>query len=73
LNSIAAYLEKTYPKDDGRISFSLARPNLFGDQFTGPFTAFLSGLMLLAGLILLAASPIWAVCSPRVLPTVPAK
>lgn len=55
LNSIAAYLEKTYPKDDGRMSFSLARPNLFGDQFTGPFTAFLSGLMLLAGLILLAA------------------
>ncbi|HEY3619749.1 MAG TPA: ABC transporter permease, partial [Candidatus Sulfotelmatobacter sp.] len=55
LNSIAAYLEKTYPKDDGRMSFSLARPNLFGDQFTGSFTAFLSGLMLLAGLILLAA------------------
>jgi predicted permease len=55
LNSIAAYLKKTYPKDDGHMSFSLARPNLFGDQFIGPFEAFLAGLMLLAGLILLAA------------------
>jgi predicted permease len=55
LNSIAAYLEKTYSKDDGQMSFSLARPSLFGDQFIGPFAAFLGGLMLLAGLILLAA------------------
>jgi predicted permease len=55
LNSIGAYLEKTYPKDDGEMSFSLARPNLFGDQFGRPFAAFMGGLMLLAGLILLAA------------------
>src|ERR1700758_1039336 len=55
LNSIAAYLKKTYPKDDGHMSFSLARPNLFGDRFIGAFEAFLAGLMLLAGLILLAA------------------
>jgi predicted permease len=55
LNSIGAYLEKTYPKDDGQMSFSLARPNFFGDQFGGPIAAFLAGLMLLAGLILLAA------------------
>ena len=55
LNRIAAYLERTYPKDDGQMSFSLARPNLFGDQFSRPFAAFLGGLMLLAGLILLAA------------------
>jgi len=55
LNSIAAYLEKTYPKDNGQMSFSLARPNIFGDQFARPFAAFLGGLMLLAGLILLAA------------------
>ncbi len=55
LNSIAAYLEKTYTKDDGQMSFSLARPSFFGDQFVGPFAAFLGGLMLLAGLILLAA------------------
>lgn len=55
LNSIAAYFEKTYPKEDGQIGFSLARPSLFGDQFLDPFTAFMGGLMLLAGLILLAA------------------
>jgi predicted permease len=55
LNVIAAYLAKTHPKDDGQMSLSLARPNLLGDQFVGPFRAFLGGLMLLAGLILLAA------------------
>jgi len=55
LNSIAAYLGKTYPKEDGQMSFSLARPNFFGDSFGGPITAFMAGLMLLAGLILLAA------------------
>lgn len=37
------------------MGFSLARPSLFGDQFLDPFTAFMGGLMLLAGLILLAA------------------
>jgi predicted permease len=55
LNSIGAYLEKTYPKEDGARSFLLARPNLLGDQFAGPFQEFLAGLTLLAGLILLAA------------------
>ena len=55
LNSIGAYLEKTYPKDDGQMTFSLARPGLAGDWLGGPLKAFLTGLMLLAGLILLAA------------------
>src|SRR5215471_2438111 len=55
LNAIGAYLEKTYPKDYGQMSFSLARPNWFGDWLGGPVAAFLAGLMLLAGLILLAA------------------
>ena len=55
LNSIGAYLEKTYPKDERQTSFLLARPSLLGDQFGRPFRAFLAGLMLLAGLILLAA------------------
>ena len=55
LNSIGAYLEKTYPKDDGQMTFSLARPGLAGDWFGRPLRAFLTGLMLLAGLILLAA------------------
>ncbi len=55
LNAVGSYLAKTYPKDDGQISFSLARPNLLGDKFSRPFEAFFGALMLLAGLILLAA------------------
>jgi predicted permease len=55
LNSIGAYLEKTYPKDDGSMMFALARPSLYGDYIGRPAKAFLTGLMLLAGLILLAA------------------
>jgi predicted permease len=55
LNSIGSYLEKTYPKDDGQMTFSLTRPGLSGDWLGRPLRAFLTGLMLLAGLILLAA------------------
>jgi predicted permease len=55
LNSIGAYLEKTYPKDDHQMSFALARPSLYGDYAGRPVRAFMTGLMLLAGLILLAA------------------
>jgi predicted permease len=55
LNAIGSWLEKTYPKSDRDMRFALAHPALFGDA-AGPGTrAFLSGLMLLAGLILLAA------------------
>ena len=55
LNSIGAWLEKTYPKDDGQMTFSLTHPGLAGDWFGQPLQAFLMGMMLLAGLILLAA------------------
>ncbi len=55
LNSVGSYLEKTYPKDDGKISFTLGRPGLYGSFLGGPVRAFVAGLMLLAGLILLAA------------------
>ena len=55
LNAIGAWLAKTYPRDDDGISFSLARPGLVGDMLGGPARAFMAGLMLLAGLILLAA------------------
>ncbi len=55
LNSIGSDLEKHYPQDAGQMSFSLTRPNLMGDQFGVGFRTFLAGLMLLAGLILLAA------------------
>jgi predicted permease len=55
LNSIGAYLEKSYPKDDADMKFTLTRPGLAGDFLGGPVKAFVTGLMLLAGLILLAA------------------
>ncbi len=55
LNSIGRYLEKTYPKEEGKMTFSLARPGLYGDYLGRPVQAFLTGLMLLSGLILLAA------------------
>jgi predicted permease len=55
LNSIGTWLSKTYPGEDEGINFSLARPGLVGDYMGGPARAFVAGLMLLAGLILLAA------------------
>ncbi|MBI4472242.1 MAG: ABC transporter permease [Acidobacteria bacterium] len=55
LNSIGSYLEKTYPVEVGPMNFQLARPNLFGNLFGRPIRAFLAGVMLLAGFILLAA------------------
>ncbi len=55
LNGIGNWLSKTYPGDDEGITFSLARPGLLGDMLGGPARAFMAGLMLLAGLILLAA------------------
>jgi len=55
LNALGAWMSKTYPNQDDGIKFSLAHPGLFGDFLGGPARAFMAGLMLLAGLILLAA------------------
>lgn len=55
LNTIAASMAKAHPRDDAGLKFSLARPGLVGDVLGGPARAFMLGLMLLAGLILLAA------------------
>ena len=55
LRSIATFLTRTYPKDDDGMTFSLARPGLLGNLLGRPVRAFVAGLMLLAGLILLAA------------------
>ena len=55
LQSIATFLTRTYPKDDDALNFSLARPGLLGNLLGRPVRAFVAGLMLLAGLILLAA------------------
>ena len=53
VNAVGAYLEKTYPQDFSHKSTTLARQGL--TAFGGAVTAFVAGLMLLAGLILLAA------------------
>lgn len=55
MNSIGASLEKAYPNDAANLSFTLARPFLYGNEVGGPIKAFMMGLMMLAGLILLAA------------------
>ncbi|HKR27121.1 MAG TPA: ABC transporter permease, partial [Acidobacteriaceae bacterium] len=55
LNQIAKSLAKAYPKEDDGLSFSLAKPGLVGNTLGRPARAFMGGLMLLAGLILLAA------------------
>ncbi|AXC14958.1 hypothetical protein ACPOL_5712 [Acidisarcina polymorpha] len=55
LNSVGLYLEKTYPKEHGKFTFTLGLPNLYGDYIGRPVKAFMTGLMLLAGLTLLAA------------------
>ena len=55
LSFVDSYLKKNYPKDEGNEPYTLARPGLHGDYLNGPTRAFLTGLMLLSGLILLAA------------------
>ncbi|HUB30033.1 MAG TPA: ABC transporter permease [Terracidiphilus sp.] len=55
LNSVATVLSRTYPNDDDGLKLSLAHPGLMGDMLGEPAKAFMGGLTLLAGLILLAA------------------
>ena len=50
-----SYLKRSYPKEEGKEPYTLARPGLHGDLLGGPTRTFLTGLMLLSGLILLAA------------------
>ena len=53
LNAVRTYLEKTYPKELGHKSSTLSLQGL--TSFRRPAQAFVAGLMLLSGLILLAA------------------
>lgn len=55
LNSIGAWLARTYPRYERPMSFDLGSPSLLGNGISRPFKAFIAGLMLLATLILLAA------------------
>ena len=55
LDALGSWLSRTYPADDEGIKFSLASPGLLGEALARPARAFMTGLMLLSGLILLAA------------------
>ncbi len=55
LNSIGSWLAKNYTEDVGSMKYVLGRPTYNGDFLGRPVRAFVAGLMMLAGLILLAA------------------
>jgi predicted permease len=55
LNTIAARVTRQHPKEEDRLAYKLARPGLIGDFVGGAVRRFLGGIMLLAGIVLLAA------------------
>jgi predicted permease len=55
LSAITQQMRKQYPDDDG-LTLTLSRPGFLGDLLGGPVRKFLFGVMLLAGMVLLAAS-----------------
>lgn len=55
LNAIAARLTKQYPADDDGLSARLVKPGLMGDGLGGAIRGFMTGIMALALLVLLAA------------------
>lgn len=55
LNAIAAELGRVYPTINQGLAMKLAKPGLLGDSLGGPVKAFTVGVLLLAGLVLLAA------------------
>jgi predicted permease len=55
LDAIAAGVRRRYPREEEKLSFKLTRPGLMGDFLGAPARAFLTGVMLLAGIVLLAA------------------
>jgi predicted permease len=54
LPAISARIRRQYPEEEG-FGFKLAHTGLLGDMFGGPARAFLAGVMVLAGIVLLAA------------------
>jgi predicted permease len=55
LDSIADTMARRYPKDEDDVRLKLARPGLVGDFIGGPARGFMTGVMVLAGIVLLAA------------------
>jgi predicted permease len=55
LNAIAAHIRQQYPAEEDGLGFKLVRPGLMGDFLGAPARAFLAAVMVLAGILLLAA------------------
>jgi predicted permease len=55
LNTIAAGITRQHPKEEDGLAFRLARPGMIGDFAGGAVRRFLGGILLLAGIVLLAA------------------
>jgi predicted permease len=55
LNTITARIAQQNPKEEEGLALKVARPGLIGDFVGGPVRGFLAGVMLLAGIVLLAA------------------
>ena len=55
LNAISHQLAKEHPQTETNLAFELVQPGLLGNVLGGPLKAFAFGVMLLAGLVLLAA------------------
>jgi predicted permease len=55
LNTIADRMTSRYPADEEGLGFKLVRPGFGGDFLGAPLRGFLTGLMVLAGAVLLAA------------------
>jgi len=55
LDTIAARIQRQDPQEEDGLEFKLARPGLVGDFLGGAARRFLAGVMVLAGIVLLAA------------------
>src|SRR6202035_5032103 len=55
LNGIAQSLVRDFPTENAGLRLRLTPPGLLGDMLRGAVEAFLLGIMVLAGLVLLAA------------------
>lgn len=55
LKAISEQLAKQYPTEDYGLTARLVKPGLMGDSWGDPIRGFLKGIMVLAGLVLLAA------------------
>jgi predicted permease len=54
LNAVAHQLAKEHPQTEGKLAFELTQPGFLGNVLGGPVKAFMLGVMLLAGLVLMA-------------------